>query len=51
MRHAGKFRLGKDQLLVDAGGKSRISAQDYALAMTDEAETPQHIRQRFTVGY
>jgi putative NADH-flavin reductase len=47
----GKFRLGTDQLLRDANGESRISVQDYALAMIDEAETPHHIRRRFTVGY
>ena len=47
----GKFRLGTDQLLRDANGESRISVQDYALAMIDEVETPQHVRQRFTVGY
>lgn len=47
----GKFRLGMDQLLVDANGQSRISTQDYAVAMIDEVERPAHIRQRFTVGY
>ena len=47
----GKFRLGKDQLLVDASGHSTISVQDYAVAMIDELETPAHLRQRFTVGY
>lgn len=47
----GKFREGKDQLLVDANGQSRISVQDYAVAMIDELERPAHIRQRFTVGY
>jgi putative NADH-flavin reductase len=47
----GKFRLGKDRLLVDANGQSKISVQDYAVAMIDELENPCHIRQRFTVGY
>ena len=47
----GTFRLGTDQLLVDANGQSRISTQDYAKAMIDELEKPTHIRQRFTVGY
>ena len=47
----GKFRLGKDQLLVGADGESRISAADYAIAMLNEIERPQHSRQRFTVGY
>jgi hypothetical protein len=47
----GKFRLGSDQLLVDADGKSSISAEDYAVALLDEVEKPQHSRRRFTVGY
>jgi putative NADH-flavin reductase len=47
----GKFRLGGDQLLVDPNGESKISVQDYAVAMIDELEKPAHIRQRFTVGY
>ncbi|WP_186420490.1 NAD(P)-dependent oxidoreductase [Bosea sp. CS1GBMeth4] len=47
----GRFRLGKDQLLVDGEGRSRISAEDYAVALVDELETPAHVRQRFTVGY
>jgi len=47
----GKFRLGKDELLKDANGDSRISQEDFAVAMLDEVEKPQHIRQRFTVGY
>ena len=50
-QRTGKFRLGNDQLLVDATGESRISVQDYAIAMIDELERPAHIRQRFTVGY
>ena len=50
-QRTGKFRLGKDQLLTDANGKSHISTQDYAVAMIDEVERPGHIRQRFTVGY
>ena len=47
----GKFRLGTDQLLVDAAGESYISLEDYAVAMIDELERPMHSRQRFTVGY
>ncbi|HWR34349.1 MAG TPA: NAD(P)-dependent oxidoreductase [Clostridia bacterium] len=47
----GKFRLGTDELLKDANGHSRISVQDYAVALIDELEKPAHIRQRFTVGY
>jgi len=50
-QRTGKFCLGTDQLLVDAQGESRISIEDYALAMIDEVENPKHIRRRFTVGY
>jgi putative NADH-flavin reductase len=50
-QRTGKFRLGKDELLKDANGQSRISTQDYAMAMLDEVEKPAHVRQRFTVGY
>ncbi|SEJ13596.1 hypothetical protein SAMN05518849_103100 [Sphingobium sp. AP50] len=47
----GSFRLGKDALLVDADGNSSISYADYAIALVDEIETPQHSKARFTVGY
>jgi uncharacterized protein len=47
----GKFRLGIDQLLTAADGKSWISFEDFAVALADEIERPAHIRQRFTVGY
>ncbi len=50
-QRTGKFRLGTDQLLKDTNGESRISVQDYAMAMIDEVERPAHIRRRFTVGY
>ena len=47
----GKFRLGKDQLLTGADGKSWISFEDFAVALADEIERPAHLRARFTVGY
>jgi putative NADH-flavin reductase len=47
----GTFRLGTDQLLFDAAGKSSISFEDYAIALVDELEKPKHLRTRFTVGY
>ena len=47
----GAFRLGTDDLLIDAAGKSSISFEDYAAALVDELEKPQHLRRRFTVGY
>jgi putative NADH-flavin reductase len=47
----GRFRLGTDQLLTAADGKSWISYEDFAVALADEIERPAHIRRRFTVGY
>lgn len=50
-QRTGKFRLGKDQLITDAQGNSKISMEDYAIALVDELEKPEHERQRFTIGY
>ncbi|HEX4074371.1 MAG TPA: NAD(P)-dependent oxidoreductase [Candidatus Acidoferrales bacterium] len=47
----GKFRLGTDQLVVDSKGESRISAEDYSVALVDEIEKPQFIGKRFTAAY
>ena len=47
----GRFRLGKDNLIADDKGESRISMEDYAIAMVDEIEQPLHPRSRFSVGY
>ncbi|HEX3438164.1 MAG TPA: NAD(P)-dependent oxidoreductase [Pseudacidobacterium sp.] len=47
----GKFRIGANTLVADTQGNSKISAEDYAIALVDELERPQHIRQQFTVGY
>jgi uncharacterized protein len=47
----GKFRLGQDELIANAQQESRISMEDYAVALVDELEKPKHRRQRFSVGY
>lgn len=47
----GRFRLGTDQPVVDADGTSRISMEDAAIALLDEAELPQFVQRRFTIGY
>lgn len=47
----GKFRTGTDQLIVDDKGESHIGFSDYAIAMVDELENPQHSRARFTAAY
>ena len=48
----GKFRLGKDDLVIDPKtNSSHISVQDYSVAMVDELEKPAHHKERFTIGY
>ena len=50
-KRTGKFRFGKDDLVVDANGDSNISVEDYAVAMVDELEQKHHHKERFTIGY
>jgi uncharacterized protein len=47
----GQFRVGGDQLLFDASGQSRISCEDFAVAVVDELEKGENIQRRVTVGY
>ncbi|MER7756195.1 NAD(P)H-binding protein [Kitasatospora sp. NPDC097643] len=44
----GHYRTGLEQLLVDSAGRSHISVPDYAVALVDEIEQPEHIGERFT---
>ncbi|MFD0277969.1 NAD(P)-dependent oxidoreductase [Kitasatospora sp. NPDC127111] len=44
----GHYRTGLEQLLTDASGRSWISLPDYAVALVDEIEQPEHIGERFT---
>ena len=51
-KRTGKFRLGGRTLLTnEAGGKGSISAEDFAVALLDEVQSPRHFRTVFTVGY
>jgi uncharacterized protein len=47
----GSYRTTGDKFLADAKGHSRISYEDYAVALVDELEKPQHAGQRFGVAY
>lgn len=48
----GKFRYGKDHMLLDGEGKpTSISFEDFAVALVEELEKPKYLKQRFTVGY
>jgi putative NADH-flavin reductase len=47
----GDYRLGTDELLLDEEGKSRLSMEDLAVVLLDEAERPRHQLMRFTAAY
>lgn len=47
----GTYRKGGENPVFNEEGRSVISVEDMAMAILDEIEQPQHIRQRFTVGY
>lgn len=47
----GKFRLGKDNPVFDGQQQSAISVEDLAVALVDELENNQFVKQRFTLGY
>jgi uncharacterized protein len=47
----GRFRVGGDQPVLDAEGRSRISVEDAAVALIDEVELPRFVQRRFTIGY
>lgn len=48
-KRTGSYRTGKDVLLVNSKGDSYISYADFAIAVLDEIENPQHVNERFTV--
>ena len=45
----GKYKLGGDELTLNSKGESVLSYADYAIAMVDEIENGDHIRQRISV--
>jgi len=47
----GSYRTTIDQFLADEQGRSHISYEDYAVALLDEIEKPQHAGRRFGVAY
>ncbi len=46
----GKYQLGDDFLLTDQSGQSKISMEDYAVAMIDIIEQNKFNQRRFTVS-
>jgi putative NADH-flavin reductase len=47
----GKYHLGTTVLLTNDKGESRISAEDYADALVNELEKPEHVRSQMTAAY
>lgn len=47
----GNYRTSENNLIVNEKGESRISFEDFAVAMLDEAENPKFSKKRFTVAY
>ena len=50
-QRTGKYRLGTTNLIANEKGDSRISFEDYALALADEIEKPAHERGQLSIGY
>ena len=46
---SGKYILGGEELVLNSKGESIISYADYAIAMVDEIEKGNHIKQRISV--
>ena len=47
----GSYRTSLDTPVFDENGKSILSVEDVAVAITDELEKPRYIRKRFTAAY
>jgi putative NADH-flavin reductase len=47
----GRYRATDDRVLFDEDGRSRISHEDYAVALVDELEQARHVGRRFGVAY
>ncbi|NUO62847.1 MAG: NAD(P)H-binding protein [Gemmatimonadaceae bacterium] len=50
-QRTGKFRQTIDTFLADSAGHSRISFEDFAVAIVDELEKGEHLGRRFGVAY
>lgn len=48
-KRTSSYKKGKDHLITNEKGQSYVSYADYAIAVLDEIENPQHKNERFTV--
>ena len=49
-KRTGRYRIGGDRMMEDEYGASTISRADFAVALIDEAERGDYLRQRFSVA-
>lgn len=47
----GKYRLGKTSPVFDQNQVSKMSGEDVAVVLLDEAENPKHHQEQFTAAY
>ena len=47
----GEYRLGTGNMIIKVNGDSKISMEDYALALVDEIENKQFVKQQMSIGY
>ncbi|MEB3371723.1 NAD(P)-dependent oxidoreductase [Saccharopolyspora mangrovi] len=50
-KRTGAYRSALDSLVTDESGNSSISTEDFAVAVIDEVERPQHNQRLFTVAH
>ncbi|GMK43715.1 hypothetical protein PghCCS26_08420 [Paenibacillus glycanilyticus] len=48
-KRTGAYTKGLDHVIVNSQGQSYVSYADYAIAVLDEIENPQHANERFTL--
>jgi uncharacterized protein len=48
-KRTGSYLKGKDNFIVNQKGESYVSYADFAIALLDEIENPQHVNERFTL--
>ena len=47
----GQYRLGGEHMIFDEEGRSRLSMEDFAVALVDEVQQPRHVRQQVGAAY
>lgn len=50
-KRTGQYRIGGDQMLLDHKGKSKISMEDFAVALVDEIDNGTYLNERISVAY